>query len=122
MSALPGTWSEIHSRLARVLGGGPDAEAAGLEWIRQALEEAWGAQDVLDLPRVRRSVALQRASGVLLALEELSGDLAFDPNVREVVSAVFERYFHVNTPGPPWRLSPAEELPTRAEYLADVGF
>lgn len=128
---LPRTWSEIFARLAVTLGGGPAADAAGREWIRQSVEAAWGGQDVSDLTRVQRQVALQRASGALLLLEEMPGDLAFHPGMRALVCGAFDQYFlrdrdrlfHVKTKGPPWRLSPTEEdRPMYEQYLAAADF
>lgn len=118
-SALPGSWAEVYERLAQLLCDEPAAR----EWIRQALEATWGVLDPVDLDRARRGLALQKASGVLLALEDEPGDLAFTIGVRAIVRRAVARYFagHM-VDGPRWRLDPSEvDRPTYAETSADFG-
>lgn len=119
MSRLPQSWREVLDRFAWLIC---DEETAR-EWIRQALEAQWGVLSPADLDRGRRGLALQRCSGVLLALEDFDGDLAFAAGQRQEIAAAFARYFGgVLLDGPPWRCSPVEmDRPTREEYL-DVGF
>lgn len=118
-SSLPGSWAEVYDRLGDVLGD----DRAGREWVRQALEAAWGVTDPVDLDRARRGLALQKASGVVLALEDEDGDVAFRVGVRAVVAGVVARYFGgVAVDGPVWRLDPTEhDRPTAAAVSADFG-
>ena len=118
--SLPRSWSEIYDRLAAAVGGRADAN----EWVMQALEQTWGVQDPQQLERGRRSLAMQKMSGVVLALEEAPGDLAFYRDARPYIAEVFSRYFKgVELEGPPWRLTAYEDLPTQSEWehLADFG-
>lgn len=116
--SLPRSWAEAYQRLAFVLADEPSAR----EWVREALEKTWGVLDPADLERARRGLALQRVSGVVIALEEEGGDLAFFAGIRQLVVATFGRYFRVALDGPPWRVSPYEDLPTCAEWFASADF
>lgn len=92
-------------------------EASAHEWVSQALESKWGVPEPRDLPRTTRALALQKAIGALLAVEEL-GEVAFAPDQRNLVAACFARFFDgVRLDGPPWRVSPTEELPSREEWV-----
>lgn len=125
--ALPSSWAELYARLGRLLAA-DDAEID--EWLRQAVRGSYGAVSLRDLDRRTRAVVFQKASGVLLALEdgpEFEGpidDLAFALDLRAVVAATFARYFGgIAVEGPPWRICQADNgRPTRAEYLASAGF
>lgn len=103
--------------MARVLGADPDSAAA---WLREAVSASWG-HDLAELPRHIRQVAFQRASGVVLALEDHPDDLAFALDQRTIVAAVFARYFKgVALDGPPWRLSPNEQRPTFDQWTSSL--
>jgi hypothetical protein len=140
---LPASWRELLDRLARQVGDVRDAE----EWLRDAVEARWGVTSLHDLDRVSRAVAFQKASGVLLALEEQGlpdelvapdGDLPpillyrdgsiepadGYPGRRRVVAGTVARYFDgVAVEGPPWRIADGEnERPTYDEYVAAADF
>lgn len=115
--ALPTTWADVYARIGRVLGA-DDMEVQ--EWFRQAVEAAYGITTLRELPHHRRAVIFQKISGVVLALED-EGDLAFCTEQRQIVAAIFARYFGgYALAGPPWRVSPFEQLPGQAEYLAGL--
>lgn len=123
MNVLPGSWSEVAARLAGLFGGGAGGDAIAWEWLHEAVAAVWGGSgDPADLPSIQRGVALQKASGALLALE--GDDLAFMLGVRGYVAAVFARYFRgVVLNGPPWRLDPHElDRPTWEEWAASADF
>lgn len=50
------------------------------------------------------------------------GDPAFAPDLRFVVARAFRAGFGFDGWGPPWRLVPAERLPSRKEWLARLDF
>lgn len=109
-------------RLASALCSRQDAE----EWLREALEVAWGVQGVHELPRPRRQLALQRTIGTLLWIQDNHGDVAFMLDTRSVVADAFARFWGgIVLKGPPWRLDPADgdDMPTREEWdsLASFG-
>lgn len=115
--SLPKSWAEVYDRLARLLADEPAAHA----WIDGAVLELWGAPDPAALERSRRALAFQKASGVLLALEDHPGDLAFDIEARTVIRGVVGRYFNgVTVDGPEWRIAPHEDRPSYEEWLAAV--
>lgn len=116
----PQSWAEVEQRLARICGDVPTAQ----EWLREALYASWGATDVYALPRPRRTLALQRAAGVVLRLEDVPYDLAFDPEVRAVFVRAFARHFGgVALHGPPWRVANGEtDLPLHSEWEAALMF
>lgn len=114
--SLPSSWAEAVGRLAHILGDEHDAA----EWARQAVESVWHA-DVADLDRQHRALALQRLSGVVLALEDTEHDLVFDRDERVIVAAVFARYFRVDVDGPEWRIQPHEDRPSREDLSDDFG-
>lgn len=118
MSATPRTWADITDRLAAVFGSGGEAQATAEEWIREACEVTWGA-DLYAISRAQRQIALQRCAGTVLALAD-EGEIAFQPDVREIVARTFARYWKgAVLHGPPWRLSPTEEdRPLYATYAA----
>lgn len=110
-SVLPGSFAEVRQRLARLFGGGPLGDADAAEWLREALSASYaGVEDEGDLPVAQRGLALQRASGALLMLEEHDvPDLAFVFGLRQIVARAFARYFNgLMLDGPPWRLGPDE--------------
>lgn len=117
-SVLPTSWAEAYERLAELIV----CEATAQEWVREALERTWGVLDPLDLERPRRGLALQRVTCVLIRLEEEPGDLAFFVDQRAVFAAAFAHCFKINCDGPPWRVSPYENLPTHAEWLSSADF
>lgn len=108
--------------MARLLGG-PGRRVEAEEWLRQAVAAAYGVASLHDLDRQTRAVAFQKASGVLIALCEHDGDLAFEREQRRIVQEVFARFFggHL-VDGPAWRLGPDEDLPSRAEYEEAADF
>lgn len=122
---MPRSWAELLERIATLFGGGPEADAAAVEWIRQAVEALWGADSLHDLGRQARAVAFQKACGVWIGLwEGREGDLAFYPDQRDYVRTVVARYWGgILVDGPPWRLGPWElERPTYAEWVARADF
>lgn len=89
--------------------------------MSEAIESMWGVPDPRDLPRATRAVALQKVSGALLAVEDVPCDLAFTVGQRGIVALTFSRFFAgVALHGPPWRLDPTEDLPSREEWLAEM--
>lgn len=113
---LPGSWGEVYGRLSEILCV-DDSEVE--TWLREALRAAYGVESLRDLDRRTRAVVFQKTCGVLYSLQDEPGDLAFDPRVRSIVATAFARYFGGVAPeGPPWRISPYEDLPTRSEYIA----
>lgn len=121
---MPRSWAELLGLIAALLGGGQEADAAALEWIRQAVEALWGKGSLHDLDRQARAVAFQKACGVWIGLWEVrEGDLAFYPDQRDVVRRIVARYWGgIIVDGPPWRLGPWEERPTYAEWAARADF
>lgn len=117
--SLPKTWSEVYERLAYALASEADAR----EWIAEALEALWGVMDPVQLERGRRGLALQKASGVLLAIEDSGEDFVFGLDVRRRMVELIARYFNgVGVEGPPWSVAPNEEQPSYAEYMAAADF
>lgn len=95
----------MYRRLAYLLGSEDEAR----EWVRQALDHTWHVLDPADLRRAQRGLALQKVSGVVLALEDVPYDLTFAVDVRQTVAAAFAKYFHgAVLDGPEWAISPAE--------------
>lgn len=123
VSRTPATWTEALERLSYAFGGPSDECAAtAQEWIMQALEASWGVSSLHEVTRQRRQIALQRTAGIVLWLED-QGEIAFRLDVRELVQQTFARYWKgVALEGPPWRLSPFEQLPTYAEWGAAANF
>lgn len=141
--SLPSNWAELLARLARRLG---DDGRDGEEWLREAVEARWGVTTLRDLDRGGRQIAFQKASGVLLAIEEdglpdelvdpdgvlppllLYRDGSIEPadgypGRRAAVAAIIARYFDgVVVEGPPWQVTPIEERPTYAEYAGEAEF
>lgn len=137
--SLPTSWSALLDRLGRILG--PD-EAE--EWLRSAVEARYRVGSLHDLDRVGRQLVFQKSAGVLLLLEDegvpetltAEGGQAWllyrdgslepalgQPSRRERVARAFARYFDgVEVEGPPWRVSPEEDLPTRGEYVESADF
>ena len=107
------SWAEAIHRLGSLLG---HDEPTATEWIRQAVEARFGK----DLTRTQRTLAFQKTCGAVLRLQDDEGAmLAFHPQARAVIQEAFARYFDgVAIEGPPWRLSPFEDLPLRDEWLA----
>lgn len=110
----------MQARLATILGGTAQDVAASEEWQRQALWSCWGVSWPHELRRELRGRALQRMTGVLLALEDLDADLAFRVGARGLVAEAFARYFDgACLPGPPWKLDPREDdLPAFSTWNA----
>lgn len=112
--ALPTSWAEVMRRLARLVGEPEDVPV----WLRQAVDARWGAQSFRDLDRQQRQITFQKACGVLYALQEHEGDLAFQVGCRHVVACAFARYFDgVALEGPPWMLDPYEDRPTYEQWI-----
>ena len=112
----PTTWAETMERFARVLTP-HDAQ----EWLRQALRATWNVDDVADLNRAGRALALQRVLGVIYALEEEGDLLVFRPDGgRDVIVRTFARRWNgIALAGPPWRLGPGEpDRPTFNDWAA----
>lgn len=122
MGDVPQTWAETLSLLAGALGG-PHADPDAREWLREALEASYGVQDVMEVPRARRPLALQRFIGATLRVQDYPADLAFTIGVRGIVAAAFARHWGgLVLTGPPWRIDPSETLPSRDEWLAAADF
>lgn len=122
-SRTPTTWTECLHRLAYAFGGpSDDCAATAQEWVEQALEASWGVRSLHAVTRQRRQIALQRTVGIVLWLED-QGETAFRLDLRELVQATFARYWKgVRLEGPPWRLTPFEDLPTFAEWASAASF
>lgn len=144
---LPANWTELLARLAARLGDPEAGRRDAEEWLREAVEARWGTATLHDLDRTGRQIAFQKASGVLLRLEDeglpdelvsADGDLPpmllyrdgslepLDgyPGRRAAISATVARYFDgVKVEGPPWRVGPLEtERPSYDEYVAAADF
>lgn len=122
---MPGSWADLFDLLARMFGGGEQARAAAVEWIRQAVEARYGVRSLRDLDRGRRAVAFQKACGTWIGLwESLEGDLAFYAGQRDLVRDVVARYWDgAVVDGPPWRVAPTEGMrPTYGEWVAAADF
>lgn len=118
-SGLPSTWSEAYERISYVVGD----EHAGHAWVEEALERKWGVRDPTALDRTHRKVALQKVSGVVLAIEELGHDLAFALDGRATIARTFARYFDgLVLDGPPWKCSPLESGPSYDEWASGDDF
>lgn len=141
---LPQTWAEVLDRLSRALGSPETRDAE--EWLREAVEARWGTSTLHELDRGARQIAFQKASGVLLALEEAGlPDELVDPDGvwprwllyrdgtlepaegyegrRASIQAALARYFGVSVEGPPWRIGPLEtDRPSYDEYAASANF
>lgn len=118
------TWADVVAALASLLGGGEEAEACVLEWLREAVRARYGSTSLHTLPRAHRQLAFQKTLGTLYDLQEVEGDLAFDPDIRRTLQAVFARRWDgLHLEGPPWRLSPAEQhLPPHHEWVRESDF
>lgn len=103
----PQSWAEATDRLGYALASQDAAE----EWIRQAVG------DPRELTKTQRALALQRLCGIVLTIEDIRHDLAFDPDVREIIKTLFVRFFKTTTEGPNWRLAPTET--ERPVYVSD---
>lgn len=99
---------------------------AAQEWLRQALLAAYGVEDPAALPRVARSLALQRTLHVVLVLgEEHGAMLPFTPDGGRVAvrEAFARRWGGIALDGPPWRLGPAEtDRPVYADWADQANF
>lgn len=121
MSA-PANWAAALDRLAYVLGGhGEESRAAAEEWLRSTIRARYRVGSLYDLDRRQRQLAFQKTCGVVLALEDEPGDLAFTLGLRRIVASTFARYFAGACPeGPPWRIGPDElDRPTYAQWSID---
>lgn len=120
----PRTWPSVLERLALTLGSSdPEGQwwAEAEEWIRQACEARWGA-DQFGLSRMQRQLALQKAIGTVLALSEERGDLTFARGLRGIVREAFARFWDgVAVDGPPWLIDPGEDRPPYRAWLEAHG-
>lgn len=145
---LPASWSEVYSRFADRLGGDREEALRDVEeWLREAVEARYRTATLHDLDRVGRQIVFQKASGIVLALEEaglpeelvapdgdlppmlLYGDGSLEPfgdypGRRGAIAERVARYFDgVVVEGPPWRLTELEtERPLYDDYVAAADF
>lgn len=114
---VPKSFAEWTGRFAKLVGGGEPGKAEAIEWRRQALDVEFSVQALADLPREQVPAASVLLTSVLLTLEDREGDLAFEPQQRDVIARAFaERLEGKVLAGPPWRLGPAEDRPTYEAY------
>lgn len=114
------SWEDVRARLAATLGGGSVGNADAAEWIRESLERCYDVQDESELDPVTRADALRR---IMVPVGLLQGDdLAVVIGTRRIVADAFARSRAGELNGPPWRVDPTEDLPTRQEWSARADF
>jgi phage recombination protein Bet len=112
---VPKGWAELRALVASY---GEQAWEDFREFMAQASNELFGTDDATTLDRAQRDTLWQKSVSATMHLADDFDPGAFPPPARSAFQAAWAGPMGgVVLEGPPWKMSPEEDLPTREEHI-----